>query len=65
MLPKSAKINYEKSYTIIINHDFKSKKPIILVTNLDTYKYKNKQITDFYLNRWGIEKIYKRMKTKF
>ena len=65
MKPNSSKVNYEKSYTVVVNHDFKSKHPIILLTNLDTNRYENKQITDFYLNRWWIEKIYKRMKTKF
>lgn len=51
-------------YTLIIRHHLKDKAPIRLLHSLK-YRYPKNQIVDMYLERWGVENIFKRVKEKF
>lgn len=51
-------------YTLIISHHLKGKEPIRLLHSLK-YSYSKNQIVNMYLERWGVENIFKRVKEKF
>ena len=51
-------------YTLIISHHLEDKEPIRLIHSLK-YSYSKNQIVTMYLERWGVENIFKRVKEKF
>ncbi len=51
-------------YTLVIQKHLEDKEPIRLLSSLKD-EYSAEQIVDMYLQRWGIEKIFKRAKYKF
>lgn len=51
-------------YTLIISNHLEDKEPIRLIHSLNFSLSKN-QIVDMYLQRWGVENIFKRVKEKF
>lgn len=51
-------------YTLVIHNHLNEKEPIRLLCWLKD-EYSSEQIVDMYLQRWGIEKIFKRAKHKF
>lgn len=51
-------------YSLIIHQHLDGKEPIRLLSFLKD-EYSTEQIVDMYLQRWGIEKIFKRAKHKF
>lgn len=51
-------------YTLIISNHLEDKEPIRLIHNLK-FTYSKNQILDMYLQRWGVENIFKRVKEKF
>lgn len=52
-------------YTLVIQKHLRDKPPIRLISSLPYEKYTKKEIVKMYLERWGIENIYRRAKTKF
>jgi len=57
-------VDLSSEYTLIISHHLKDKAPIRLLHSLK-YSYSKKQIITMYLQRWGVENIFKRIKEKF
>ena len=51
--------------TLVIDEHLEEKEPIRLLTNLHWQDYGSKRIVSMYLDRWGIENIFRRAKTKF
>ena len=51
-------------YTLIIQNHLKDKEPIRLLHSLK-YGYPKKEIVTIYLQRWGVENMFKRVKDKF
>jgi Transposase DDE domain len=51
-------------YTLIIMNHLEGKEPIRLIHTLK-YGYSKNQIVTMYLQRWGVENIFKRVKEKF
>jgi Transposase DDE domain len=51
--------------TLVIDRHLSEKEPIRLLSNLLYDQYGRKHIVRMYLDRWGIENIFKRAKTKF
>jgi hypothetical protein len=52
-------------YTLIISNHLEDKEPIRLLSSLGSDKYSEEQFVTMYLERWGVENIFKRIKTKF
>lgn len=51
-------------YTLIIANHLEEKEPIRLIHSLK-YSYSKNQIVNLYLQRWGVENLFKRVKEKF
>jgi len=51
--------------TLVIHEHLEEKEPIRLLTNLKWENYGSERIVTMYLDRWGVETIFKRAKTKF
>lgn len=64
MSKNNNKVDFDYEYTLIINHHLKDKEPIRLIHSLK-YTYSKNQIITMYLERWGVENIFKRVKNKF
>lgn len=58
------KVNTKSTFTLIISKHLRDKTPIRLIHNLNS-NYSSEEIVTMYLQRWGIENIFKRVKTKF
>lgn len=52
-------------YTLVIRNHLGEKEPIRLLSSLKSDKYSEEQFVTMYLERWGVENIFKRIKTKF
>ncbi len=52
-------------YTLVIQKHLHDKPPIRLISSLSYEKYTKKELVKMYLERWGVENIYRRAKTKF
>ena len=53
------------SYTLVISEHLEDKEPIRLLSSLETHRYTEEEFVNMYLERWGIENIFKRVKTRF
>ena len=60
----NTRVDRRCEYTLIIKKHLGNKKPIRLISFLHD-EYSAEQIVEMYLQRWGIEKIFKRAKYKF
>jgi hypothetical protein len=58
------KVDTGAVFILIISSHLKDKPPIRLIHNLSS-NYSRNEIVTMYLQRWGIENIFKRVKTKF
>lgn len=58
------KVDLKAEYTLIINNHLKDKEPIRLIHSLN-FKFSKNQIVTMYLQRWGVENLFKRVKEKF
>lgn len=58
-------VDTRKKFTLIIGEHLKNKSPIRLLSNLDIHDYSSEKFITMYLERWGVENIFKRVKTKF
>lgn len=58
------RIDTEVEYTLIISRHLENKEPIRLIHSLK-YKVSKNQIVNMYLERWGVENLFKRVKEKF
>jgi hypothetical protein len=58
------KVDLRYEYTLVINDHLEDKEPVRLLAYLKD-SYSNHKIVTMYLERWGIENIFKRAKTKF
>lgn len=52
-------------YMLVIQKHLKDKEPIRLISTLDYKRHSKNQIVQMYLERWGVENLYRRIKTKF
>ena len=59
------KVKTDVVYAVIIHKHLKDKEEICLLTNLSPNKYSIEEFVKKYLQRWGIENSFKRIKTKF
>ncbi len=57
-------VDLSSEYTLIISNHLKGKEPIRLIHSLK-YSYSKNQIVNMYLERWGVENLFKRVKEKF
>jgi hypothetical protein len=58
------KVDMSCEYILIISNHLEDKPPIRLIHSLK-YSYSKNQIVNMYLERWGVENIFKRVKEKF
>ncbi len=61
---RNTKVDRRFAYTLVIQKHLEGKKPIRLLSWLKD-EYSSGRIVNMYLQRWGIEKIFKRAKQKF
>ncbi|MCP4033476.1 MAG: transposase [Herbaspirillum sp.] len=62
----NTRVDMRCTYTLIVKKHLKDHPPIRLLTYLHKpEQYTDKHIVNMYLERWGIENIFKRTKTKF
>lgn len=59
------KVDTRAIYTLVIRSHLGEKEPIRLLSSLGSNKYSEEQFVTMYLERWGVENIFKRIKTKF
>lgn len=59
------KVDPENRYRLVIQNHLEGKEPIRLLTTLPKKRFSKRQIVDMYLERWGIENSFKRIKGKF
>ncbi len=59
------KVDVRAIYTLVIRNHLEEKEPIRLLSSLNSDKYSEEQFVTMYLERWGVENIFKRIKTKF
>ena len=59
------KVKTDIIYTVIIHEHLEEKDEMCLLTNLPSDKYSVEEFVEKYLERWGVEKSFKRIKTKF
>lgn len=52
-------------YRLVIQNHLGEKEPIRLLTTLRKKRFSKRQIVDMYLERWGVENSFKRIKQKF
>lgn len=57
-------VDTSSEYTLIISSHLEDQEPIRLIHSLK-YSYSKNQIVNMYLERWGVENIFKRVKEKF
>jgi hypothetical protein len=57
-------VDETQEYTLTISHHLEEKEPIRLIHSLK-FKFSKNQIVNMYLERWGVENIFKRVKEKF
>lgn len=58
-------IDKSNIFTLIIKKHLENKDPIRLISNMSLNKYTTEQFVTMYLERWGVENIFRRIKTKF
>ncbi len=58
------KVDIRSDFILIISKHLKNKPPIRLIHNLNN-NYSIDEVINMYLQRWGVENIFKRVKTKF
>lgn len=58
-------VDARETFSLIIHKHPKNKEPIRLISSLKIDKYSELQFLNIYLERWGVENIFKRVKTKF
>jgi hypothetical protein len=58
------KVDLSCEYTLVISGHLEDKEPIRLIHSLK-YSYPKNRIVTMYLERWGVENIFKRIKDKF
>jgi hypothetical protein len=62
----NTKIDWEiGQLTLVIHEHLEEKEPIRLLTNLVWKNYGTEKVVTMYLDRWGVENIFRRAKTKF
>ena len=61
----NSKVETENRYRLVIQSHLKDKEPIRLLTTLPKKRFSKAQIVTMYLERWGIENSFKRIKGKF
>ena len=59
------KVETENRYRLVIQNHLEDKEPIRLLTTLRKKRFSKAQIVTMYLERWGIENSFKRIKGKF
>ncbi len=59
------KVKTDIVFAVIIHEHLEKKEEICLLTNLPKEKYSAEEFVKKYLDRWGIENSFKRVKTKF
>jgi len=59
------KVDMRVKYALIISHHLEDKEPIRLLSSLGIDKYTEGEFVTMYLERWGVENIFRRVKTKF
>ena len=59
------KVETENSYRLVIQNHLEGKEPIRLLTTLPKKRFSKTQIVTMYLERWGVENSFRRIKQKF
>jgi hypothetical protein len=55
----------EDEYTLVVSKRKEDNEPIRLIANLPADEYSENDFVDMYLERWGVENLFKRVKEKF
>ena len=58
-------VDTDFEYLLVIQKHLQNKEPIRLISSLEYTKHTKKELVKMYLERWGVENIYRRVKTKF
>lgn len=58
-------VDLRSTFTLIIHKHLNNKDSIRLISSLKIDNYSSEQFVNMYLERWGVENIFKRVKTKF
>lgn len=61
----NTKPDVRKSFTLVIKKHLEGKEEIRLLSSLSHEQYGIDQLVTMYLERWGVENIFRRVKTKF
>lgn len=61
----NTKVETNHEYLLVIQNHLEGKEPIRLISSLKYERYSKNQIVQMYLERWGVENLYRRIKTKF
>lgn len=64
ILDEHGKVDLQDEYLLVISKHLQNKPPIRLLCSLNQ-EYSSQQIVSMYLERWGIENSFKRVKQKF
>lgn len=64
MKKNNNRVDLSCEYTLVISKHLENKEPIRLIHSLK-FSYSKNQIVNMYLQRWGVENIFKRVKEKF
>ncbi len=59
------KVDTRFEYTLVIKTHLKGKQPIRLISNIPKEKFSSTQFVTMYLERWGVENIFKQVKQHF
>jgi len=59
------KAETEYAHRLVIQNHLEEKEPIRLLTTLPKKRFSKRQVVDMYLERWGVENSFKRIKQKF
>jgi len=59
------RVNSIHTFSLIIHKHLENKGPIRLLSSLAIGKFTAEQFVTMYLERWGVENLYRRVKTKF
>ena len=65
LMDEHNRVDTEYEYCLVVKKHLPDKPPIRLLTNLTNDCYSIDQLVTMYLERWGVENIFKRVKQKF
>jgi hypothetical protein len=62
---QNRRVEIENEYTLVISKRKEDNEPIRLISNIPADEYSENEFVDMYMERWGVENLFKRVKDKF